>query len=535
MTQKAWKGSFSCLSTYVKSQREQYGKNLLLLDNGDILQGQPTVYYYNYMDTVSEHVCASMMNYLGYDAGNMGNHDVETGHKVYDRWIRECKFPILGANIIQTSTDKSYLPPYAVFNRNGVKVVVLGMITPAIPQWLSENLWSGLHFADMEQTARKWVKIIREQEHPDILVGLFHSGLDSPLNVKSEYIENASELIARNVPGFDVVFAGHDHKKANVKIRNVAGDSVLVIDPANNADNVASVDIDIQKKGNLITKKTVLGKLIPLTSYQPDEDFNTAFASQFNAVQTFVSRKVGTFTQGISTRDAYFGPSAFIDFIHCMQLNITGADISFAAPLSFDASIKQGDLFISDMFQLYKFENMLYVMKFTGREIKNYLELSYYYWTNQMHSPSDHLLLLKPGKSAEENNALRYFSFNFDSAAGIRYTVDVRKPKGYKINIISMSDGRPFDMNKTYKVAVNSYRGNGGGDLLTLGAGIKKSELHKRILNATDTDLRYLLMQYIQRKGVLSPKPRNEWKFIPEDWTIPASKRDYQLLFNEKQ
>ena len=102
ITQKDWAGSLARVHAFVQKKREIYKDNLILLDNGDILQGQPTAYYYNYIDTVSPHLCAEMMNYMGYDAGNMGNHDVETGRRVFDRWISECNFPVLGANIIDT-------------------------------------------------------------------------------------------------------------------------------------------------------------------------------------------------------------------------------------------------------------------------------------------------------------------------------------------------------------------------------------------------------------------------------------------------
>ena len=72
------------------------------------------------------------------------------------------------------------------------------------------------------------------------------------------------------------------------------------------------------------------------------------FAPQYETVQKFVSKKIGTFTESISTHPAFFGPSAFIDLIHTLQLDITGADISFAAPLSFDAEIKKGDVFVCE-------------------------------------------------------------------------------------------------------------------------------------------------------------------------------------------
>lgn len=526
---KPMKGSLARVSSYVKEQREKY-ENVILMDNGDILQGQPVAYYYNYMDTISEHVCAAMLNYMKYDVGTMGNHDVETGHAVYDRWVRQCNFPVLGANIVDNKTGKPYLPPYQIIEKEGVKIAILGMITPAIPSWLPEQLWSGLHFEDMEDCARKWVKIIREKENPDVLVGLFHAGPEG--NKLDNVVENGSGNVAKSVPGFDVVFMGHDHTRRYEKIVNVEGDSVLLIDPANMSKVVSEVTFTIKKQDGKVVSKQVEGKLVNMDGYAPDADFLNIFSGAYETTMDFVSRNIGRIEHTISSKEAFFGPSAFVDLIHQLQLDITGADISFCAPLSAYAEIKKGDICVSDMFNLYKYENLLYTMKLTGKEIKDFLEMSYALWTNQMQSPDDHLMLLN-----EEDNGFGRFknpSFNFDSAAGIIYTVDVTKPQGEKIRIERMANGEPFDLNKTYRVAVNSYRGNGGGDLLTKGAGIPKTELAKRIVYSTDKDLRYYLMKRIEEVKVLDPKPLNQWKFIPEEWTVPASKRDYDILFGEK-
>lgn len=526
---KPMKGSLARVSSYVKEQREKY-ENVILMDNGDILQGQPVAYYYNYMDTISEHVCAAMLNYMKYDVGTMGNHDVETGHAVYDRWVRQCNFPVLGANIVDNKTGKPYLPPYQVIEKEGVKIAILGMITPAIPSWLPEQLWSGLHFEDMEDCARKWVKIIREKENPDVLVGLFHAGPEG--NKLDNVVENGSGNVAKSVPGFDVVFMGHDHTRRYEKIVNVEGDSVLLIDPANMSKVVSEVTFTIKKQDGKVVSKQVEGKLVNMDGYVPDADFLNIFSGAYETTMDFVSRNIGRIEHTISSKEAFFGPSAFVDLIHQLQLDITEADVSFCAPLSAYAEIKEGDICVSDMFNLYKYENLLYTMKLTGKEIKDFLEMSYALWTNQMQSSDDHLMLLN-----EEDNGFGRFknpSFNFDSAAGIIYTVDVTKPQGEKIRIERMANGEPFDLNKTYRVAVNSYRGNGGGDLLTKGAGIPKTELAKRIVYSTDKDLRYYLMKRIEEVKVLDPKPLNQWKFIPEEWTVPASKRDYDILFGEK-
>ena len=527
-------GSLARVYTWVQQERRRFGDNLILLDNGDILQGQPSAYYYNYIDTVSPHLTAEMLNFMAYDAGNMGNHDIETGRAVFDRWTGDCRFPVLGANILDTATGKTHLKPYVVLEREGVKIAVLGMITPAIPMWLSENLWPGLRFEDMETAARKWIPFIREQEKPDVIIGLFHAGKNA-VWMGGKYRDNASVEVASRVPGFDVVLAGHDHARACFKVANEAGDSVLVVNPANNAVTVGDVEITLTLRGGKVTDKLVEGRLTDVGALEPSPEFMQHFAGQYDAIQAFVSKKIGRFTQPISTRPAYFGPSAFVDLIHRLQLEIGKAEISLAAPLSFDARIEAGDIYVSDMFNLYKYENMLYTMSLSGKEIRGALEMSYALWTNQMHSPGDPLLLLCESSvsGAEERTFFQHPSYNFDSAAGIIYTVDVTRPAGQKVTILSMADGTPFDENRMYKVAVNSYRGNGGGELLTKGAGISQEELKSRILFSTDKDLRYYLMQYIEQRQIVTPRSLDQWKFIPANWVKPAAERDYKKLFGE--
>ena len=534
IAQRDASGSLARVSSFVKEQRQVYGNGLILLDNGDFLQGQPPAYYYNYMDTVATHVGAEMLDFMGYDAANMGNHDVETGRAVFERWAAQCHFPVLGANIVEEATGKSRFKPYIILEREGVRVAVLGLITPAIPMWLPKGLWAGLRFDDMEQTARRWMKVLREEEHADVVVGLFHAGKD-PYLMGGKYRENASVEVARRVPGFDVVLMGHDHVRACMKVANVEGDSVLLVNPASNALTVACVDITLKLGNGKVVGKQVEGMLADVSHLQSDEDFLCRFQPQRDAVQTFVSKRIGRFTETISTRPAYFGPSAFVDLIHELQLEIGDAQISLAAPLSFDTQIAAGDVWVSDMFKLYKYENLLYTMRLTGQEVHDALEMSYSLWTTQMRSPADHLLLLRGERqdASVERASFQYPSYNFDSAAGIRYTVDVTKPAGQRVHIISMVDGTPFDPAKEYRVAVNSYRGNGGGELLTKGAGIPQEALADRIIRSTDKDLRFYLMQYIERKGTVVPRKLNLWKFIPEDWAAEAAKRDYEYLFGK--
>ena len=527
------KGSMARVMTYVRQQRERYGKNVILVDNGDILQGPPTCYYCNYVKPEIPNVAAEVINYMGFDAQTFGNHDVETGHAVYDKWIREVKCPMLGANIIETKTGKPYVHPYTIIEREGVKKAIIGMLTPAIANWLNEELWSGLRFEEMVKSARYWVDQVKTNERPDIIIGLFHSGKDGGI-VTPDYEEDASLRIAKEVPGFDIILYGHDHTQNKDVVKNTAGQDVVFLDPSCNALMVAEATIEITKgkRGKLLNKK-VTGDIIDVSELPVDDAFVKHFQPAVDSVKAFVDRRIGEFENSIYTRDCYFGSAAFTDFIHDLQLKLTGADISFNAPLSFNTSIKAGPVYVSDMFNLYRYENLLYVVKMTGEEIRKHLEMSYDQWVNTMKSPDDHIMLLNTDGSTDDKQRFRFknLAFNFDSAAGIDYEVDVTKPDGQKVRILRMSNGEPFDEAKWYKVAMNSYRGNGGGELLTRGAGISLSELKNRIIYQSDRDQRHYLMLEIEKAGHLNPQAHNNWRFVPEEWTKPAIERDRQLLF----
>jgi 2',3'-cyclic-nucleotide 2'-phosphodiesterase/3'-nucleotidase len=526
-------GTMARVSTYLKRQRKSFGDRIILLDNGDILQGQPTCYYTNYIKTDAPNIAAEVINYLQYDAQNFGNHDVETGHAVYDKWVSEMKCPVLGANIIDTNTGKPYVKPYTIIEREGVRVAILGMLTPAIPNWLHESLWTGLRFEEMIQSARHWVKVLKEREKADVIVGLFHSGWEGGITTP-DYDEDVSRKIAETVEGFDVIFFGHDHTE-----RNTTVNGVLCLDPSCNAVKVAQATITLKinnekpdsKSIEVVSKK---GEIVDITGESIDQHFMAHFQSQTDAIRQFVERQLGTFVSPMRSRDCFFGPAPFTDLIHLLQLEHTHADVSFNAPLAFNTDISAGPIYMSDMFKLYRFENKIYVLRMTGEEIRKHLEMSYDLWTNSMQHADDHIMLLAPKAPGDnQREGFKNYTFNFDSAAGIDYVVDVTKPKGQKVNILRFSDGRPFDEKAWYKVAMNSYRGNGGGELLTRGAGIPLDSINNRIIYMSERDQRYYLTQKIEREGRVEGKSLNNWHFIPEAWARPAIERDRKLLFGD--
>lgn len=524
--------SLSQFCNYVRVERERPGQFVVLLDNGDILQGQPTVYYYNFEDHGDMHLCARVMNYMRYDAATIGNHDIESGHSVYDAIRPLFDFPWLGANIIDEATGKSYFEPYTVIERGGVRIAVLGLCTPGIPNWLPPAIWEGMRFDDMIEAASFWVKHIRETERPDIVIGLFHSGIDYNYNQQSADTyrnENATLLIARRVAGFDVVFGGHDHHEYLSWVENPHGKAVLVVNPKCYARfaGVATFTLRDTEQGMTITR--LKGDLIPVSGYTPESLFVKIFEPERRIIEAYIAKQIGHFTSSVSSRDSLFGNAAFVDMVHRVQLEISGADISFASPLTFDTTVERGDVYIRDMFKLYKYENLLYVMRLSGHEIRAYLEFSYNYWFNTMSSENDHLLNFDHDMEGKLRMVRSYY--NFSSAAGIDYEVDVSQPVGQKVRIHGFSDGRPFETDALYSVALNSYRGNGGGGHLTLGAGIPVELLPDRIVRSSDNDLRYYLMKWIEKQQVVTPKALGNWKIVPENYYNKGRKRDYHLLF----
>lgn len=533
INRKPMKGTLARVSTYVNKLRSKYGENLLLLDNGDILQGQPTCYYCNYVNPNMENVAASVVNYLKYDAETIGNHDIETGHDVYDKWIREVKCPMLGANIIDTNTNKPYIKPYTIFVRDGLRIAVIGMLTPAILNWLCEELWLGLRFENIVKSASFWVNYVKENEHADLVIGLFHSGREGGIKT-DEYEEDQSMKVAKEIPGFDIIFYGHDHTNHKDIIKNTAGNDVLCLDPSCNAFMVSDARVSVRIEDGKIISKKIDGDVVDISNEDIDMDFVADFESQIDSVRDYVDRIIGKCESTMFTRDCYFGSAPFTDFIHNIQLKLTGADISFNAPLTFDNKIAKGDLRVGDMFNLYRYENQIFVLRMTGEEVRKHLEMSYDLWVSTMKSPDDHIMLLDTySKNDKQRFGFKNLAFNFDSAAGIIYEVDVTKPNGNKVHILSMSNGEPFEEDKWYNVVMNSYRGNGGGELLMRGACIPHDELKKRRVYASDKDQRYYLIKEIEKMGVIYPKANNNWRFVPEAWTVPAIERDKKLIFEK--
>jgi 2',3'-cyclic-nucleotide 2'-phosphodiesterase/3'-nucleotidase len=334
------------------------------------------------------------------------------------------------------------------------------------------------------------------------MVGLFHSGLDAGYggaDPNAPFNENASMLVADQVPGFDIVFSGHDHQKKVLVIQNVDSKQVLVLNAGAHAKYVARADINMHwDTGKKSWHKKLSGSLVRMKNIQPDSVFLKKFDYWFKETKDYVSEEITVLDSDIKAEDALYGPSAFVDMIHKAQLQISGADISFAAPFSISAVLKKGTFTRADLFNLYRYENFLCTIKLKGYEIKKYLEYSTDLWFDTCVNTRGTRLLLSDKDNKEDSYIkLKNAYYNFDSGAGIRYVITPDAERGSRVKIISMADGSPFDMNKTYTVALNSYRANGGGGHLTDGVGLSKEELKSRLINCTKDDFRDLLGKWL--------------------------------------
>ncbi len=473
----------------IRQMKENLGNRLILLDNGDNLQGTPYQYCSNH-DADHPNVAAAVLNYFPYDVVGVGNHDIEAGRQVFDRLYSEVMMPVVCANVIDESTGQPYWKPYVILNRDGFKIAVLGLLTPYVVTWVPERLRPGLRFEQAESAARHWVKVIQEKEHPDLMVGLFHSGWepqeqnlpeDAPLGR-----ENSTKWIAENVPGFDLLFYGHDHRPKADCVVNVAGDTVYVLNSGTRGVNLAKAEVQLSED----SRPKIEVSLVPTDGSEIDTAFLAMLKPYQDRAQQYQEQEVAMLPVKISPQDMYKGSCLWVDEIHRCQFDVIEkngmhADISFSAPLSRRDELEPGMLKVEDFFKWYPFENSLALMKMTGRDVKAHLEYSY-----------------------EINHTI----YNFDGAAGIRYQIDPEKPYGERVSIISMEDGSPFDMDAEYQVVLNSYRSMGGGNHFVNGMGWKQEEISNHVIWNSEEDLRSLFIEWAKAKGTLDSEPIGNWK-----------------------
>lgn len=529
------KTSLFAASTVIDSVRKADGAdNVILIDAGDCLQGDNAAYYFNYVDTLSPHLFPRLASYMGYDAITVGNHDIETGHKVYDRVTKELNslgIPFLAGNAIRNDNGKPYFPVYKILRKGGLKVAILGYTNPNMKAWLSESLWSGMHFESLIPMVQNDVDAIRKKEKPNVVIVSIHSGSGDKVAYEAQGME-----LYRTLSGVDFIVCSHDHSARVEK-----NDSICLINSGSHVRNIGHGTLTISVRDNKIVSKTLDSELIPVNKEKTDTAMQATFRKDFEAVREFTTREVGTLDTDIRTRESFSGMCDYMNLIHTISLSCSPARISFAAPLTYNGFIPKGTLVYNDLFTIYPYENQLFVVKMTGKEIHDCLEYSYDNWIQTV-PENAHVLKIKQGDDYRNSQKHWHFTsrtYNFDSAAGINYTVDITKPFGQRVNITTMASGEPFSLSETYPVAMTSYRASGGGGILGNGAGIDTDNIEERVVEHYP-EIRDLLYNYLKDNGSIDPAVIGDparigsWKFIPQPMADKMIASDMNLVFGTR-
>ena len=522
------KTSLMSVAAWVDSLRRAVGsKNVLLLDAGDCLQGDNAAYYYNYVDTLGEHAFVQLTAYMGYDAIAVGNHDIETGHPVYDRIASQLAshgIPFLAANALREEDGEPYFTPYKVFRRGGMKVAVIGFTNPNNPAWMQKSLWSGIVFENLIPCVQEWVDAVREKERPDLVVALTHSGTGEG---DGSSLESQGLDLLATLSGVDLLVCSHDHRPF---VKEEKG--TWLINGGARAGNVGHLEVSCTKGGG----RELKGEFVRMDKNRVDAAMKERFRPLYEKVRSFTLRPVGELTMELRTRDAYRGMCDYVNLVHTVQLAVSGAEISFAAPLTYNGTVRSGTVVFNDMFTIYPYENHLHMVRLKGSEIKDYLEYSYDGW---IRTPGPHVLKMENNPDPRTGSDKWSFvgrTYNFDSAAGLVYTVDVTRPFGNRVRIQSLADGRAFDPGAWYDVAMTSYRASGGGDLLIKATGISSEELISRT-SGRFPEIRELIYRFFMEHGRVDAALigdralLGEWHFVPEKIVGPLMEKDLALIF----
>ena len=356
--------SLMSVAWYVDSLRVADGsENIVLLDAGDCLQGDNAAYYFNYVDTTSKHLFARMVEHMGYDAVVVGNHDIETGHPVYDRLVKTMEVPFLAANAIRTDNGKPYFQEYVTLKRHGLNITIIGFTNPNIKSWLSPLLWSGMEFESlMPDFAQKVVDRVKAKEKSDVVIVAVHAGTGSG---DGSQLESQGMDLYKSLEGVDFVICSHDHRPVTHE-----SEDICLINAGSHCNNLGYGTVTVKVEGGKVVDKTLSADLIKLDKNKVDKEMQTLFHPEFEAVKAFTLKEVGVLETDLRTRDAYRGMSDYLNLIHTLSLASTDAQISFAAPLTFNGFVKAGTLVYNDLFTIYPFENQLFEVKMSGKEIQ---------------------------------------------------------------------------------------------------------------------------------------------------------------------
>ena len=495
--------------TYVKGVLAT-NPDTILIDDGDTIQGTPLSYYFDVIDTSKTNPLALAMNTMGYVASTVGNHEFNYGATVFNKFKSEANFPLLSANV--TGCRDYTFVPYTIKDMNGVQVGILGLTPPAVQYWERPENIVDCVFGDAMTAANKYVPEMRAAG-ADIIVVAAHSGLDETYGYGRE--ENFVKLLAAEVPGIDVILAGHAHALVAGQMIN----GVLVTEPNYHTRNISDIRITVTGSGTDWSVTSKSSTAPAMVSTAEDASLSALMKPYHDTTVTYINTPIGTataaFPGGFAAR-IQDGPMA--DLINKVQMDAAATagfpvEASLAALFTNQAQLSAGPIKLKDAYAVYIYDNTLYVVEATGQMIKDELEWTATYFNQYFYEPT----------GVTVNSAVR--DYNYDLWSGIEYKLDVTKPVGQRVVELKLN-GQPLAMDQLVRVAMNNYRAT--GKFLTA------TKLYQ-----STTEVRELITNWIKARGTISPSnvfvqnytllpPVNTW--LSTTTTMPVIRSDYANL-----
>ena len=368
------RGSLARVSAAVEQVRREVDHPVILLDSGDTLQGTPLEEYFNVKQSEMSPTVEAM-NRIGYEAMAVGNHEFNFGLEPLRRAERQASFPFLSANTVDRETGEPAFPPYEILERGGIRIGVLGLTTPNIPNWESPENYRGLAFADIVDSARTWVARLRRERDVDLVIVLAHTGFESDLDThetnETAYENFGARLLG--VEGIDVLLTGHAHR--DIAPREVSG--IVVSQPSSRGRRLTRIDLELERVEEGWSLRSWLGANLDLDESPVDDDLVEAFRARQGILREHLEQPLTEVDRAVSVRGCRLGDCAALDLIHEVQLDASGADISLASLLSSSTpDLAPGPVHRRWVRSLYVYANTLMAVSVSGAQLKDILELS---------------------------------------------------------------------------------------------------------------------------------------------------------------
>ncbi|MEA2764282.1 MAG: 2,3-cyclic-nucleotide 2-phosphodiesterase / 3-nucleotidase / 5-nucleotidase [Gemmatimonadaceae bacterium] len=481
-------------ATIVDSVRAANPGRVILLDAGDLLQGNPLAYVAAKVSANRSNPIIAAMNAMHYDAAAIGNHEYNYGVPYLDSAVKQAAFPFLSANTYRVDpADVHAYRPWTIVDRAGIRIGVVGATTPGVMLWDAENIRGRLRLGDIVPAVRQAVQEVRAAG-ADIVLVTVHSGLNEPSSYDTVTTgvpsENVAARIASEIPGIDLVLYGHSHKE----VRGATIGPTLLIQPKNWATSVDVAHLTVSRVGGAWRVTDKRSDLIQAAGHAEDPAVLAAAASIHRETVAYVTTPIGTTPDRWNADSARVKDTPLIDFILETERKAAGSDLASTAAFSTDVTMGLGPITIAQVAQLYPYDNTLRAVRITGRQLRDYLEFSSRYFRT----------LTSPTAPLETDPQVP--GYNFDIVSGVDYALDISKPVGYRVTRLDYK-GAPVRDTDTFTMALNNYRQTGGGGYAMLSGA--------PVVYDRQQEIRQLLIDEVKRRGAL----KQEDYFTP-NWLL---------------